>query len=540
MMHTLLVLSLTAFVQAAPTLSSPNCDAQRQSSARPAAQSQWTSWGTDVRNTRFQAAAGIAANDVPRLKVKWAFSLGNIANARSQPAVSGGRVFVGTEEGKVFALDAATGCTWWSVRADMPVRTAMVVSTSSAGRSTVYFGDLGANVYALDAATGERIWKTHVDDHAAAIVTGPPQFFDGVLYVPVSSYESALPVQPNYECCTFRGSVVALDAATGKINWKTYTIDEAAQPTTKTKAGVQMRGPSGAAVWSTITIDERLNRLYFGTGQNYSEPVSPRSDAVIALDRKSGAVVWARQFAPRDAYNLSCDIPGKANCPAADGPDADFGQPPILVSLPNGGGRRALVIGQKSGDAHALDPDKDGALIWTVNVGPGGKLGGAHWGSASDGRNMYLAFGGQQLRFIKDTTVKEGYRMEPDPTKGGGLFALNLVDGKIVWKAAPPVCGDRPSCSPAQSAAVTVIPGVVFSGAVDGHLRGYSTATGAVVWDFDTAREFEATNAAAARGGALDVAGPVVVAGTLFAMSGYALYSGMRGNVLLAFSIDGK
>jgi polyvinyl alcohol dehydrogenase (cytochrome) len=537
-MHTLLLLSLTASIEASTPLP-PNCDAQRQQ-VTATREAEWASWGADVRNTRFQdsAAAGITARDVPRLKLKWVFSLGGVANARSQPAVAAGRVFVGTEAGSVFALDAETGCTWWSAKADLPVRSAIVYSTLSGGRSAVFFGDVGANVYALDAATGARLWKTDVDDHAAAVVTGAAQVFDGVLYVPVSSYESFLPIQPKYECCTFRGSVVALEAATGKVLWKTYTIDVAAQPTTTSKSGAQMHGPSGAAVWSALTMDERRDRLYFGTGNNYSDPVTSRSDAVVALDRRSGAIVWARQFAARDAYNSSCEVPGKPNCPTADGPDADFGQPPLLVTLPNG--RRALVIGQKSGDVHALDPDRDGALLWSVNVGPGGKLGGVHWGSATDGRNMYVALGGQEMRVFADTTIKEGFRMEPDATKGGGLFALNLVDGKMVWKAAPVPCDRRPRCSPAQSAPVTVIQGAVFSGSLDGHVRAYSTETGATVWDFDTVRDYESTNGMRARGGSLDVAGPVVAGGMLYVMSGYALFAAMPGNVLLAFSVDGK
>jgi len=481
----------------------------------------------------------MSLGDVPRLKLKWAFSLGAVANARSQPAVGAGRVFVGTEAGTVFSLDAATGCTSWRFQADMPVRSAIVVSTSAEGRpAAVYFGDFGANVYALDAATGERRWKTHVDDHAAAIVTGAPQLYDGVLYVPVSSYESVLPLQPTYECCTFRGSVVALEARTGKVIWKRHMIDHVAQPTTKSKSGVQMRGPSGVAVWSTPTVDERLDRLYVGTGNNYSDPVTPRADAVVALDRRTGEILWSRQFTTSDAYNSSCEMPGKPNCPTSDGADADFGQPPILLSLPNG--RRALVIGQKSGDAHALDPDRGGEVLWSVNVGPGGKLGGIHWGSASDGRKVYVALGGQQVRFVPDTTAKGGVRAEPDPAQGGGLFAVSLVDGKIVWKAPPAQCDQRPRCSPAQSAALTVIPGVVFSGAVDGHLRAYSTETGEVVWDFDTVRDFATVDGAHARGGSLDVAGPVVAGGALYVMSGYALYAAIPGNVLLAFSIDGK
>jgi polyvinyl alcohol dehydrogenase (cytochrome) len=537
MIATLFVLAMTATAGASSASGEVDC-VQRLPATSGA---QWLAWGVDARNWRFLdgAAAGIAPGDVPRLKLKWAFSLGNVANARSQPAVAGGRLFVGTEAGSVFALDAASGCTWWTYKAGMAVRSAIVASPSTAGtRAAVYFGDVGANVHAVDATSGELRWKVEVDNHPTAVVTGAPQLFDGVLYVPVSSYESVLPLQPAYSCCSFRGSVVALEAATGKILWKTHTIDDAAQPTTKSKTGTQLRGPSGAAVWSTPTIDERLDRLYVGTGNNYSDPPTQRSDAILALDRRTGAIVWSRQFAMRDAYNASCDIPGKPSCPASDGPDADFGQPPILVTLPDG--RRALVAGQKSGDAHALDPDRMGELIWSVKVGPGGKLGGIHWGSATDGRHLWVAMGGQQIRVLTDSTVTGGFRLEPDPASGGGLFGLNLADGKVLWSAPAPKCELRPRCSPAQSAAITAIPGVVFSGALDGHLRAYSAATGAIVWDFDTVREFETVNGGAARGGSLDVAGPVVAGGMVYVTSGYSLFQAIPGNVLLAFSIEGR
>jgi polyvinyl alcohol dehydrogenase (cytochrome) len=333
----------------------------------------------------------------------------------------------------------------------------------------------------------------------------------------------------------FRGSVVALDAATGKILWKTYMIDEVAIPTTKSKTGAQMKGPSGAAVWSTPTIDVSLGRLYVGTGNNYSDPPTSRSDAVVALDLKTGGIVWEKQFVGKDAYNSSCDLPEKPNCPASDGPDYDFGQPPILVSLP--GGQRALVIGQKSGDVRALAPDREGAVLWETKVGPGGKLGGVHWGSASDGRHVYVALGGQSMRFMPDSTLAEKFRMEPDPAQGGGLFALDLATGKQVWKAPPIACTTRPLCSPAQSAPVTAIAGAVFSGSLDGHLRAYSATSGAVLWDFDTIREFDVVNDGKARGGALDVAGPVVAGKMVFVMSGYGLFRAAPGNVLLALTV---
>lgn len=465
------------------------------------------------------------------------YSLGETVNARSQPAVFGGTLFVGAESGHVYALDALTGCTRWVFKGEMAVRSGMVAGTP-AGDSLVFYGDLAGTVHALDARTGERRWKKRVDPHFAAIVTGTPQLFGDVLYVPVSSYESALPAQPSYPCCSFRGSVVALDAATGAIRWKTSTISDTATVTGKTAGGISLRGPSGAAVWSTPTIDSVLGRLYVGTGNNYSDPASPMSDAIVALELGTGAIAWTRQFTSGDAYNLSCDLPGRASCPKANGPDSDFGQPPILVTLPSG--RRRLLAAQKSGHAHALDPDRDGALVWSVNVGQGGKLGGPHWGSASDGRTMFVAVGGQQLTAVPDTTVSEGFRLLPDPSKGGGLVAIDVGSGRVRWRATPAPCvtdgKQRDRCSPAQSAPVTVVGSVVFSGAVDGIIRAYDANSGRLLWAHDTVRPFQAVNGHKTHGGAIDVAGPVAVGRMLFVLSGYSLYGGQPGNALIAYS----
>lgn len=500
----------------------------------------WPAWGMNGRNTRFQSASGgLTASQIPRLSVKWAYSLGESVNARSQPAVVGGTVFVGSETGGVHAIDANSGCTRWTFKADVSVRTGIVTAASARGEAeVVYFGDVAGAVYGVNARTGARLWKTRVDAHFAAIVTGTPQLYRGVLYVPVSSYESVMSLQPGYECCTFRGSVVALNAKDGRVIWRTHTIDDSAKATGKMKSGTVTRGPSGAAVWSTPTIDEQLDRLYIGTGNNYSDPSSNRSDAIVALDRASGRIVWSRQFTTADAYNVACDIPTKAGCPASDGPDADFGQPPILVTRANGS--RALVVGQKSGDVHALNPDREGALLWTVSVGAGGRLGGVHWGSAADTRHVYVALGGQGLRYKADSSVPGGYRQLPDSAKGGGLFALDLMTGSRVWYTPPVACGLRPLCSPAQSAPVSAIPGVVFSGSVDGHIRAYATANGKLVWDHDTARDYVTVNAARGSGGALDVAGPVIAGRMLFVVSGYALWGGMPGNVLIAYSVTDR
>lgn len=500
----------------------------------------WSGWSPQPTNTRFQdaASAGISAIDVPRLKLKWAFGLGSGIAARSQPGISGGRLFVGDEMGAVYALNAASGCIQWSFDAAGPIRGGMVIG--KAGRqSAVFFGAPKANAYALDANTGKLIWKVHVEEHFAATITGTPLLQAGVLYVPVASSEEALPGLPSYECCTFRGSVVALDAATGKQIWKTYTITETPQPTKISKTKAQLYGPSGASIWSSPTFDEKLGAIYVATGDNYSDPATSTSDAVLALDHKTGKVLWSKQLTPNDTYNQGCDSPFKTNCPDKSGPDFDFGQSPILVALSNG--RRALVIAQKAGVAHALDPDHEGEILWQTRVGLGGALGGSQWGSAADRNHMYVALSDLKIKGIAmDKTSPQGYRLELDPNQGGGLFALSLATGEKVWSAKPASCGDRKQCSPAQSAAVTVIPGAVFSGSVDGHLRAYSTSTGEVLWDVDTAHDYDTVNGQKAHGGSLDGPGPVIAGGVLYVSSGYGQWGGLPGNVLLAFSIDGK
>ena len=493
---------------------------------------RWNGWSTSVTNSRFQDArsAGLTASSVPGLKLKWAFNLGNTTTARSQPVVVGGRVYLATPTGPVYSLDAATGCTHWAFMVG-PMRAAVTLDDAG-GVPAVFFPDQGGTVYAVNAATGALIWKNKPVDHFATMATATPRVYKGVVYQPFSSFEEVLAGGAAYQCCTFRGSIVALDAATGKKIWQTFTIPDAAAPTRKSPTGTQMHGPSGAGVWATPTIDEQLGVLYVATGDNYSDPPSNTSDAVLAMDLKTGAILWSRQLTERDAFNVGCGGPQRTNCPEANGPDFDFGQPPILVSLggPNRTTPRALVIGQKSGMVHALDPDQKGAVLWQTRAGEGSALGGSQWGSASDGENVYVA--------ISDFAATKKDSSSP---VGAGVYALNLKTGKLVWTARQSACtAEQKKCFAARSAAVTAIPGVVFSGSMDGHLRAHAATTGAVIWDVDTAREFPTVNGNPARGGAMDVAGPAVVNGMVFVNSGYGQWGGMPGNVLLAFSIDGK
>jgi polyvinyl alcohol dehydrogenase (cytochrome) len=257
------------------------------------------------------------------------------------------------------------------------------------------------------------------------------------------------------------------------------------------------------------------------------------SYSFVAMDLATGKILWWRQMTSGDAWNTACRMPDKTNCPDVSAPDFDFASPPILVTLESG--KRALVAGQKSGFVHAVDPDDQGRILWQARLGNGGTLGGVQWGSAADRSNVYVA-----LSDIVRVTIPNSLGTYADPSRGGGMFAFRLDTGERVWYAPPPGCGERSRCSPAQSAAVTAIAGVVFSGSVDGHLRAYSTANGAIVWDFDSVGPYKTTNEVPARGGSFDGPGPAIALGMLFVNSGYARAGGMPGNVLLAFSVDGK
>jgi polyvinyl alcohol dehydrogenase (cytochrome) len=509
-------------------------------------QPHWNGWGVDVTQHRFQPAAmaQLSAAQVPKLQLKWAFGFAGGNRSYGQPAVLGGRLFLGNSNKKVYSLSAGSGCTYWTFEAENSVRTAITVAPLGKNWA-VYFADQHATAYALDAETGKLLWKTRVSEYDSAMTTGAPTLSGGRLYVPASSPEEVMGASGQYECCKFRGTVAALDAASGKLIWRGTAITAELKPTRKNAAGVQLWGPAGASIWSSPTVDVKRKRIYVTTGDDYTDPPSDASDAFVAFDAGTGQRLWVRQATAGDTYNIGCELPKpyNVNCPAASGPDHDFGSSAILVNLPRG--KRALIAGQKSGMVHAIDPDHDGAILWEKRVAEGGKSGGVQWGPAADDENVYVAVsdvaqkqvqpgapGGQPSLF--------GVPLQLDPDKGGGLYALKLATGETVWHTPHPGCNGKPSCSPAQSAAVTVIPGVVFSGGLDGHLRAYSAKKGEIIWDVDTVRDFDTVNGVRAKGGSMDGPGAVVVGGMLYVNSGY-LYTGtIPGNVLLAFSVDGK
>lgn len=477
----------------------------------------WNGWGNDLSNARFQSAkaAGLSASQVQNLKLKWAFGFPGAEEVYGQPTVAGGRVFLGVDTGAVYSIDAETGCVYWSYQADAGVRTAISIAPvkgKGAAKYGVYFGDIRANVYMLDAATGKELWKVKVEDHPVAKITGAPILYEDRLYVPVSSQEErSAGWSTVYPCCTFRGSVVALDATNGHTIWKTYPVQDAPKPTKKLPNGVQQYGPNGAAIWSTPTIDAKSHALYIGTGDAYTNPVSPNTDAIMALDLKTGKVIWSVQDTPADAWLSGCGGEIKSdNClpPSEIGPDYDFGASPILRSLPNG--KRVLVAGQKSGMVWGHDPDRDGTVVWKAQLVKKLALGMITFGGAADDQNAYFGL------------------------RTGGVAAVRMDTGEQKWfTPIAPAPGPGPK---GETAAITAIPGAIFSGGWDGMLRAFSTDDGHLLWEYNMLRDYETVNHVPAKGGSMAAAGPTVAGGMLFVGSGYVFTTGIPGNALLVFA----
>lgn len=500
----------------------------------PLAKPHWNGWGNGLANARFQdaEAAGMTAAEVPKLKLKWAFAFPGETFVESQPTVVGGRIFVGSPSGVVYALDAKTGCTHWTYAADAPVKAPVTIAALKENRYGVFFGDQAGKVYSLDAANGELRWKASDEDHPSARVTGGVQVFEDRLYVPMASLEEAFAMDANYLCCMFRGSVLAYDIHTGEHIWKAYTVEQESDQKSKGSNGKDMVGPSGASVWSAITIDSKRRRIYIGTGDNYSNPTTDTSDSILALDLKSGKILWSYQGLAGDAWNVGCMAEPKINCPEGAGPDEDMGASPILVTLASG--RQIIIATQKSGVAHGIDPDLNGALVWREKFAKGGIQGGFQWGQATNGNLLFASK--SDTRWLSESSISADARF--DPTAGGGLIAVDASNGKLLWEAPPVDCGTRPGCSPSQSAAVSAIGNAIFSASQSGEMRAFEAQSGKEIWRFDTLREFETVNGARGRGGAIDQAGAVAVDGMLYFNSGYAKFSGSLGNVLLAFGFD--
>ncbi|MBU1375654.1 MAG: PQQ-binding-like beta-propeller repeat protein [Alphaproteobacteria bacterium] len=522
-------------------LDGPTCD-------KPAppidlnAGARWNGWSPKPDNARFQPNPGLTAAQVPRLKLKWAFNYPGSKNG--QATILGERLYVTSMSGAVYMLNARTGCIYWRHAAEAATRSSVTIVALPKGagaKHALFFSDWTKSAVALDADTGKQLWKTRVDDSDGLQMTGPPTVHGGRVFVPISSGIEAFAQDDRWECCKFRGSIVALDAATGRILWKTYTTDQEPKVFKTNKLGKPMWGPSGGSVWSAPTVDAKRGLIYVGTSNSYTDVPYDGSDAVIAMDMATGQVRWKKQLLEADNYINGCwrgpngDRATVANCPAPLGPDFAIGNSPILVDLK--GGKQLLVVGQKSSHVHALDPAQQGKIVWQQRLSPGSALGGVEFGMAVVGERVFAG--------VSDVIL--------GPTGKPGLYALNLADGSVAWSAPspPPKCRWGPRwCHGAISQAVTAIPGVIFAGAYDGHFRAYRITDGQVIWDVDTGSEpIAVLGGRKAYGGVFDGAGPTVAGGMVYVHSGYAGRSGASagndltgsdGNVLMAFSVDGR
>jgi polyvinyl alcohol dehydrogenase (cytochrome) len=487
----------------------------------------WESAGGGLPNDRNQPAETILTPaNVNSLKPLWTFTTGGDVSAT--PTVDATAVYVPDWAGNLFAVSRSSGQMIWSHKISEYDGFSGAISRVSPAisGSDLIIGDIespsldheGANVIAVSRTTGALRWITNVESHPAAIITGSPVVYENVIYVGVSSIEEGLADDPGYACCTFRGSVVALDALSGEILWKRYVVPD---------NGGAPGGYSGGAVWQPAAIDPVRRLLFIGTGNNYSAPENIKAceaqsvadnnqspdctptrnyfDTALALHLKTGEVAWAKRLKAYDVWTVACIAP-KAGvvCPSPAGPDYDLGgSGPNLMS-------NLVGFGQKSGIYWALNPDT-GDIVWTSVVGPGGVLGGIEWGTASDGLRIYAAISNEG---------RIPYSLSP----GGGIItfgswaALDAITGKILWQTADPAGAIDPG-------AVSVANGVVYAGSFSGTMYALNALSGAILWSFPS-------------GGSV-VDGPSISSGTVYWGSGYKHISpGVGNNKLFAFRLS--
>ena len=489
----------------------------------------WNGWGHDTYNLRYQPDPGLIASDLPRLKLKWAMAMHG--NRSAQPVLTGRRLFINSSAKSVYSLDAITGCMYWRFDAQAGVRNtlslAQIRDRKGSARTAAFFIDALGSLYALDAARGVLIWRSQIDRQPGHEFTGSVAIDNGVVFAPVSSGEEAYAANDAYECCKFRGALIAVRANSGRILWTAHTSKRLPTPFKRNREGVQMFGPAGGAIWSAPTIDSKRGLIYVVTGDSYTDIPYDGADSVMAFSMKRGDLVWKNQLTGDDSYIIGCDGPVEqrhANCPTSVGGDFDLGASPALASLSDG--KDLIIASQKSGQVYALNPDAQGQIIWEKRLSPGGPLGGSEFGHAVDGKNVYVG--------IVDMFIKDAARPQ--------LTALRLSDGAMIWSQPmlPRPCPwSNVYCNPGIAMAVTAMPGAVFAGRMDGLLGAYSSSDGKLLWSFDTARTFSTVNGTTAGGGVLDGPGPIIGAGMVFVNSGWAGRSG-PGSILLAFSIDGS
>ena len=488
-------------------------------------------WGYNTSRFIPKKSGGIDSKNIKKLTLKWAFGFPYSQRARSQPLFAMGSIFVGSQSGDVYALDVKTGCVKWNFTASGEVRTGIIMDQWENGkkpnkRPYIYFGDILANEYALDAQTGELIWKIKSDDHPNATRTATSAKFEDILFIPISGLEVIPAFDDKYECCTFRGGLLAVNSRTGKTLWRQYSIPVPAKYSGNTSVGTRMFGPSGAPIWTSPNVDKKRRYVYIGTGENYSTPADDSSDAIIAYNIDTGEEVWRRQTLAGDAWNLACMGKGKPNCPKEFGPDMDYSASSITIDL---GDRDILIAGQKSGYVYGIDPDT-GKILWSNPISGGGTQGGIHFGMAAEGKTVYAP-----INDMKNThDGKVWLNRKP------GMHSLDAETGNIIWSnISNKECKDIDfNCDPGISAAVTAVPGAVIAGHLDGNIKVYDKENGNILWSYDTLRDFESISGSPAYGGSFSGSGPSIRNGYMAINSGYGIYNHMPGNVLLLFSLD--
>ncbi len=508
-------------------------------------------WGLGLSNRRFVIAASTAINrdNVSRLELAWSYAFPRVTDMRSQPAVRGDTLFVGDRAGRLYALDRFSGCVRAHTKVLSGIRSALTLARLNDGNELLIFADSLASIFAVDPDTLEIVWQQRAGISDYSVITGSITYDDDRLFIPVSTYEVAAAGSPNYACCKSHGALIAMDATNGDIQWTWHATEEAVSQG-KNRTGVDRFGPSGAAIWSTPALDRKRKRIYFGSGENLTHPATDTSDAIIALDIDTGSLVWKYQAIAGDVWNAACLNDGP-NCPESAGEDFDFGASVIIADRPDG--TQILLAGQKSGEVFALDPDPqgmDGSVLWRTRISQGTSNGGIHWGMALAGETLFVPVADPER-----TTA--GYTPRP------GLTAINVADGEILWHRPvergcdfdyvnrPLVGLENTRAAVSQdsakqyecsyyyglSAAVIATSELVFSGGLDGRVRAYDGSTGDILWQTETAKRFDALNGVEGHGGAIDVAGQVLVDDWLYVLSGYSMFGQLPGNMLLAYKI---
>ena len=473
------------------------------------------------------AQAGLTTDDFPRLELAWALAFPDTSGLRAAPVIVGSTLFYSaTDSGRVFALDINSGCAKWVYTADSRLRSSIAYSEIDESHVLV-FSDSAGMIHTVDARSGEQIWiaSGQASDNQG-MLTGTPVVTGDKVIVPVSGSGVITGGNPNYECCENHGAVTALNLRSGEKLWEYHTMPAAAYTGQVSSTGVKQRGPSGAPIWTTPTVDEKRGQVYVTTGENTSHPTTNTSDAIIALDLETGEAKWVFQALENDMWNFGCSARGP-NCiilEDTNSVDFDFGGPAILVGMPD---RDLLIAGQKSGDLWALDPDT-GSLVWNQRVGEGTALGGNHWGIASNFDRAFMT--------INDPKGMNG-NSKP------GIYSYFVGTGEPSWfYEVQPKCNDERSerlrrCESlfGFSATPLSVDGAVITGGLDGRLFVFNSESGELIYEYDTVRDYETINGVEGYGGSIDSHSISAGSGMVFVGSGYGQFRQVPGNVLLAF-----